>query len=50
MTTSSGVNNIRSPILLPLFKMLRWLKQAALGMLVVPEVNWMLIMSFGSNP
>jgi hypothetical protein len=33
------VSNIRSPMLLPLFKMLLWVKQAALGIDVVPLVN-----------
>jgi hypothetical protein len=49
-TTSCGVNNMRSPILFPLFKILLWLKHAALGILVVPEVNWMFATSSGCSP
>ena len=36
---SSGVKSILSPMLLPLFKIDLWVKQAAFGMDVVPEVN-----------
>ena len=42
---SSGVKSMRSPMLLPLFRIFLWVKQAALGKLVVPDVNWMLTIS-----
>lgn len=48
-TMSFGVRRMRSPICEPLFRMLRWLRQAALGMDVVPDVNWMLTMSCGER-
>ena len=44
---SFSVRSIRSPIDLPLFKMDRWVRQAALGIDVVPEVNCILTTSFG---
>lgn len=43
---SAGVRSMRAPIWWPLFRMERWARQAALGMEVVPEVNWMLTMSW----
>ena len=36
---------MRSPMLLPLLRIERWVRQAAFGREVVPEVNWMLMMS-----
>lgn len=44
---SCSVRSMRSPMLLPLFSMERWLKQAAFGEDVVPEVNWMFTISSG---
>lgn len=44
---SCGVRSIRSPMLLPLLRIERWERQAALGREVVPEVNWMLMVSLG---
>jgi hypothetical protein len=44
---SSGVRSMRSPTWEPLLRMDRWVRHAALGMAVVPDVNWMLTMSFG---
>lgn len=46
---SFSVRSILSPMLLPLFKIERWVRQAALGAEVVPEVNWILIMSLLSS-
>ena len=48
-TMSAGVRRILSPIWEPLFKIERWLKHAALGIAVVPDVNWMLTMSAGER-
>lgn len=48
--TSSGVNSILSPMLFPLFSILRWLRHAAFGILVVPDVNWILTISFALSP
>jgi hypothetical protein len=44
-TMSSGVRSMRSPMLLPLFKMFVCVRQAAFGTAVVPDVNCMLTMS-----
>lgn len=44
---SCSVRSILSPMLLPLFRIARWERQAALGREVVPDVNWMLTMSLG---
>lgn len=49
-TTSSGVRSMRSPMLLPLLRILLWLRHAALGLLVVPDVNCMFAISLGSRP
>lgn len=49
-TTSSGVSSILSPMLLPLFRIDLCVRQAALGMDVVPDVNWMFTTSFGWSP
>lgn len=46
---SVGLRSILSPMLLPLLRMERWVRQAALGREVVPEVNWMLMMSSGDK-
>lgn len=46
---SYSVRSILSPILLPLFRIERWDRQAALGREVVPDVNWMLMMSWGCS-
>lgn len=46
---SMGVRSILSPMLLPLLRIERWVRQAALGREVVPEVNWMLTMSSGDR-
>ena len=42
---SAGVRSMREPIWWPLLRIERWARQAALGIEVVPEVNWMLTMS-----
>ena len=44
---SFSVRSMRSPMDLPLFRIDRWVRQAALGMDVVPEVNCMLTTSSG---
>ena len=44
---SFSVNRILSPMKYPLLRMERWESMAALGMAVVPDVNWMLITSSG---
>ncbi len=44
---SFSVSSMRSPMLLPLFNIERWLRQAALGREVVPDVNCMLTISSG---
>ena len=44
---SRSVMTMRSPMDLPLLRMERCVKQAALGAEVVPEVNWMLAISLG---
>ena len=46
---SSGVRRIRSPIWEPLLRMERCVRQAALGIAVVPDVNWMLTISLGER-
>ena len=46
---SEGVRSMRSPILLPLLRIERWVRQAAFGTEVVPDVNWMLMMSLGDR-
>lgn len=46
---SSGVRCMRSPIWAPLLRMERWLRQAAFGMAVVPDVNWMFTISSGER-
>lgn len=46
---SVGVRPIREPIWKPLLRIERWLREAAFGAEVVPEVNCMFIMSFGDN-
>ena len=46
---SFGVRTMRSPIWEPLLRMDRWLRQAALGIAVVPDVNWMFTMSLGER-
>ena len=46
---SFSVSSMRSPILFPLLRIDRWVKLAALGMDVVPEVNWMLTISSASR-
>lgn len=46
---SRSVRSMRSAMLLPLLSMERWVKQAALGMEVVPEVNCILTMSLGER-
>lgn len=46
---SFAVNRIRSPIWEPLFKIEWWLRHAALGMAVVPDVNWMFTTSLGER-
>lgn len=48
-TISVGVRPMRSPIELPLFRIALWLKHAAFGMAVVPEVNWIFIVSCTSS-
>ena len=48
-TVSVGVRSILSPMLLPLLRIERWVRQAALGREVVPEVNWMLMISSGDK-
>lgn len=40
---------ILSPMKNPLFNILVCVRQAAFGMLVVPEVNWILMISFACN-
>jgi hypothetical protein len=47
---SFSVSNIRSPMLLPLLRIERCVRQAALGMEVVPLVNWILTTSSGWSP
>lgn len=42
---SLGVRSMREPIWYPLLRMERWVRQAAFWVEVVPEVNWMLMMS-----
>lgn len=42
---SDGVRSIRAPIEKPLFRMERWVREAALGREVVPEVNCMFMIS-----
>jgi hypothetical protein len=44
-TTSSAVSRIRSPMKYPLFKIDSCVRHAAFGRPVVPDVNWMLIVS-----
>lgn len=46
---SVGVRSILSPMLLPLLRIELWVRQAALGREVVPEVNWMLMISSGDK-
>ncbi len=46
---SLGERSIRAPIEWPLLRMERWVRAAALGAEVVPEVNWMLMVSLGSR-
>lgn len=46
---SLGVRSMRFPMLKPLLRIERWVREAALGVEVVPEVNWMLMVSFGSR-
>lgn len=46
---SSGVRRILSPIWEPLLRIDRWIRHAALGIAVVPDVNWMLTMSVGDK-
>lgn len=46
---SAGERSMRSPMEEPLLRMERWVRQAALGREVVPEVNWMLIVSVGER-
>lgn len=43
---SCGVRSMREPICSPLFRIERWERQAALGAEVVPDVNWILTMSW----
>ena len=43
--TSNGVRSMRAPIKKPLFRMERCVREAALGREVVPEVNWIFMMS-----
>ena len=47
--TSCSVKSMRSPIDLPLLRIDRCERQAALGKEVVPDVNWMLTVSSGSR-
>lgn len=44
---SRGVRSMRVPMEWPLLRMERWVRAAALGAEVVPEVNWMLMVSLG---
>lgn len=44
---SCSVRSIRSPMLLPLFRIERCERHAAFGVEVVPEVNWMFTISSG---
>lgn len=44
---SCSVRSILSPMLLPLLRIERCVRQAAFGEDVVPEVNWILMMSSG---
>lgn len=46
---SAGERSMRSPMEKPLLRMERWVRQAAFGAEVVPEVNWMLIVSVGER-
>jgi hypothetical protein len=46
---SSGVRSMRSPIWEPLFRIERWVRHAALGIAVVPDVNWMFTISCGDR-
>ena len=46
---SRSVRTIREPIWKPLLRMLRCESMAAFGVEVVPEVNWILTMSWGSS-
>ena len=46
---SEGVKSILSPMLAPLFRIEWWVRQAALGEDVVPDVNCMLTVSRGSR-
>jgi hypothetical protein len=48
-TMSFGVSHILSPMKKPLLRIERWVRQAALGREVVPDVNWMLIVSWISK-
>lgn len=48
-TMSRDVRCIRSPICLPLLRIERCVRQAARGMAVVPDVNWILTMSWGER-
>lgn len=48
-TMSWDVSRMRSPICLPLLRIERCERQAARGMAVVPDVNWMLTMSCGER-
>jgi hypothetical protein len=45
--TSADVRSILSPMLFPLFRIERCDKQEALGIDVVPDVNWILTVSSG---
>lgn len=42
---SEGVRPIREPMKYPLLRIEWWVRQAAFGVDVVPDVNWMLIIS-----
>ena len=44
-TMSDGVRPMREPMKYPLLRMEWWVRQAALGRDVVPDVNWMLTIS-----
>lgn len=47
---SISVSSIRSPMLLPLLRIERWVRQAAFGIEVVPLVNCILTTSSGWRP